>query len=394
MKKNISIAKCLTVGILLLILGSPAIAAETQKTLYIGLTAAFSGTAARWGLAWKGAAELVAEKYNAKGGVNVAGQKYKVEIESYDDKYTAAGAITGLKKMISERNIHYVFIQSSVGSLAVIPLVKENNVVTFTCAMSNKPYIDSEWIFGSFISLPAIAEAWWPWMAKNRPNIKTVATIAPNDEGGIASAKAAEDFSQAQGVKIVAKELYLRGTTDFFSQIAKLMAAKPDMIFMCCMPGTDIATICKQARESGFKGTLGTDLNTHPKEALKIAGAQNLEGLIEFSPGYYDPGQLSTKSLVQLKKDYIARHGGEQFETGLACYYTGPWVLLQAFEKAGTIDPVKVREFLPSTSYDSLWEKPIRFGGASYSGGRNSRIIFPVFIFEWKNGEMVPIAFM
>src|SRR5512145_359347 len=58
-------------------LSAPAAAAETLK---IGAIATLSGAGTAWGMSIQGAAELAAEDVNSKGGLEVAGKKYTVEI--------------------------------------------------------------------------------------------------------------------------------------------------------------------------------------------------------------------------------------------------------------------------------------------------------------------------
>src|SRR5215831_8039004 len=67
---------------------SPAGAAE--KTIKYGIATPLSGPAAPWGIPHVRAAEMVFEEVNNQGGIEIGGQKYKIEIVSYDHKYVIA----------------------------------------------------------------------------------------------------------------------------------------------------------------------------------------------------------------------------------------------------------------------------------------------------------------
>ena len=54
--------------------------AMAEEVLKIGVLGVMSGPAASWGLTNKYCAEATANMYNAKGGVDIGGEKYKIEI--------------------------------------------------------------------------------------------------------------------------------------------------------------------------------------------------------------------------------------------------------------------------------------------------------------------------
>src|SRR5439155_18699706 len=58
--------------------------AASAQALKLGVLATLSGAGTAWGIAMQGAAELAAEDVNGKGGLDVGGKKYKVEVVAYD----------------------------------------------------------------------------------------------------------------------------------------------------------------------------------------------------------------------------------------------------------------------------------------------------------------------
>src|SRR5262247_437036 len=59
--------------------------AQAQETLRIGVNGVMSGEAASWGLVNKYCAETTADLVNAKGGIDIGGKKYRIEIVALDD---------------------------------------------------------------------------------------------------------------------------------------------------------------------------------------------------------------------------------------------------------------------------------------------------------------------
>ena len=70
----------------------PGSSFSADKVLKIGAIFPLSGKAATWGLAAQKAITLKQKEVNGRGGLNVGGEKYKIEIIWEDDKYNAATA--------------------------------------------------------------------------------------------------------------------------------------------------------------------------------------------------------------------------------------------------------------------------------------------------------------
>ena len=93
------------------------------QTLKLGVLATLSGAGTAWGMAMQGAAELAAEDVNSKGGLEVGGKKYKIEIVAYDDHYKAADALTAINRLIFDDSIKFVVGPlGSAPALAVLPV--------------------------------------------------------------------------------------------------------------------------------------------------------------------------------------------------------------------------------------------------------------------------------
>ena len=118
------------------LLGSVAYA---QETLKIGALVTLSGAGAAWGQGMKNAAELAADQVNAKGGLEVGGKKYKVEVVAYDDKYQANEGVTVANRLVFEDKVKYMI--GPVGSavvLAIQPITEKNKVIVMTLGFTPK----------------------------------------------------------------------------------------------------------------------------------------------------------------------------------------------------------------------------------------------------------------
>jgi len=80
------------------------------------------------------------------------------------------------------------------------------------------------------------------WIARHNPNVKTVAQINPNDTSGWDTAEAIREAAKANGLQVVAEELFERGTKDMYSFLTRILASKPDLIDVAVSAPGDGAT--------------------------------------------------------------------------------------------------------------------------------------------------------
>ena len=171
------------------LLGAAAvIAGSTQSglaadVLKFGISTPLSGPAAPWGIPHKNATELIFDEANAQGGLDVNGKKYKVEIVAYDHKYVIAEGVATVNRLIAKDGVKYLSILGGA-------VVKANEETVNESGVLNLPLAYAEGLVSpknplTFHSFPAPPETttFWKWVKEHHPEIKSVATIAPNDEG-------------------------------------------------------------------------------------------------------------------------------------------------------------------------------------------------------------------
>src|SRR5258708_24241080 len=128
------VVRSLKVEVLSLVVAGSSHAAPAQ-TLKLGVLATLSGAGTAWGIAMQGAAELAAEDVNGRGGLDVGGKKYKVEVVAYDDHYKAADALTAFNRLVFDDGIKFVVGPlGSAAAFAGLPPPTENKDITLTMA--------------------------------------------------------------------------------------------------------------------------------------------------------------------------------------------------------------------------------------------------------------------
>ena len=365
-------------------------AAAQSDTLKIGVVSALSGPGSEWGLAQDGAIKIAAMEVNEKGGLVVGGKSYKVEVISYDDQYKAALAVTAATRLIEQDKVKFIVgPMGSASTLAVKPLFEKNKVIAIIGAYSEKA-LDANTRY-SFRGFPTQVEFVAPiveWLKKNKPELKTVAELEPNDETGWFSQKLLKQNYEGAGFTIVSSELFERSLKDFQPVLTRILATKPDIIELGTTPPGTAGLVIRQARELGFKGQFVKIGGPGAPQIVAAAGKEFAEGLL-----CYAAADTTTKNFKDLEAKYakVLKPPMNEFTV---YFYDAARMMFDAIQAAGTVeDTDKVAAALEKAGPYTGLQGPIRWGGMK-SYGTNHQILTPTFIGMIKNGEQVIIGRM
>ena len=289
------------------------------------------------------AAEMAAAEANNKGGLQVGDQKCRVDVVSYDSKYSAEGAAAGANNLASQ-GIKFIFGPVGAPEMTGIkPIAMRNQILVFGDSYA-KNAIGPQWplVFhlgpGPNVWGPPIIEE-----AKRRWKIDTVSIIAPNDQGGTDIADVDQQDYEKQGVK-VRLEYYQRGTTDFSPIITRVLSSHPDAVDTASSPPGDAGVIVKQLRQAGFQGPIGRLGGPGTDEIERIVGG--IEILKNFY--WYESTPTDDPNVRELSV-LFTKETGKPVPQGTSFWQWVPEarLLLAAISKAGTItNPAKVAEAL------------------------------------------------
>jgi branched-chain amino acid transport system substrate-binding protein len=374
-------AKSLALGIGLI---AGLIAGANAQTLKIGVIAPLTGPAAAWGLATAGGPKILASEINAKGGLDVGGKKYQVEIIAYDDQYKAADAIAAYNRLVKQDGAKYVIVMTSASTLAIKQSVEDDKVIAMTSSLTPKAFDDkTKYMFRLYSPPTHFLAPLIGWMKTNLKERRIVITN-PNDETGWAQTENSQKVYKSAGFEVVGSELYERSAKDFQPLLTKVMGMKPEIIDLSTSSPATAGLIIRQARELGFKGTFVQTGAGGVAEILAGAGKEAAEGTI--SVLYADPVNAGYQRLAAEYK----KANGQEPNSIIVAFYDSTNVLLRAIQKAASVnDTAKVAaafgQVLPT---QSLQGDELTAGGKSEIG-KDHQIMTVNYVSVLKNG--VPV---
>ena len=313
----------------------------TEGEIVIGEYGSLTGAEATFGQSTHNGIMLAIDEINGGGGVN--GRKLRVITE--DDQSKAEEAANAVTKLISQNNVVAVLGEvASSNSLAAAPICQANKVPMITPSSTNERVTQvGDYIFRMCFIDPYQGEAMANYIAKTL-NLKNAAVLV--DVKSDYSTGLAANFERtftANGGRIVGKQSYAKGDSDFRAQLTTLKGANPQVIFV---PGyyNDIGQIAIQARDLGMTMPLAGGDGWESPKLIEIGG-KALEGSFYSNHYHVDDPSPAVRQFVQ---KYEARFGAKP-DSLAALGYDSARVLADAIRRAGTTEGPKLRDAIAGT---------------------------------------------
>ena len=390
MKKWSVVTSLLVLSVIILALGIVGSAQEGPKRLKIGALLPMTGPGAAWGVDQQRCMQLVVDDINGKGGIKIGGKSHMIEVVIGDDKYTGAGATDAVSRLIYEQGVKYII--GPIGStpvLAVSPIVTKAKVLLLPNSFVKEAIgPDKPYNFRIFFTSNEIDPIIWRYVKKNYPQVKTVVAIGSNDATGIGQTNDVEKAAQAEGVKVLSKELHELGITDFNPLAAKVVAMKPDVIDPTCTPLGYGAKVIKALYEVGYKGILVSTAWSDARAIVPVTGKNAIEGMIGRSLDQFNPA--SPPRLRQFAERYLKKYG-EAPLLDIPMFAQPIWWLEQAMEATQSLEVDKIVAYFenPKNVFQTVFGEG-KFGGKEYYGV-NHQIIMPIPVCVIRDGKNVMV---
>jgi branched-chain amino acid transport system substrate-binding protein len=315
---------------------------QTANEIRIGLITPLTGDVKTFGESVKNSFETAVEEANRAGGL--VGMKIVYVV--VDDKNDPTEASNAANLLINRHKVHAII--GSVTSKATIPvsdLAQSSKIPAITPTATNPKVTVADGKRKDFMFRACFID---PFQGRvmarfaretlHKGNAAVLFDASNDYSKGIAEFFA--DAFKRLGGKVVAYESYGRDDVDFSALLTKVKASGADALFL---PDyyNKVGLIAKQAREKGIKATLiGPDGWDSP-DLVKIAG-DAMEG--GYFSNHYSPEDTRPEVAGWVKK-YKEKFGQTPDALGTLAY-DATNLLFEAIRKAGSNDPLKIREAL------------------------------------------------
>lgn len=331
-----------------LIAAGTMVAHAEDGPVRIGAIAPLSGPGAFDGqLAIEGM-EAMVEIVNGNGGV-LGGRM--IELVTYDDKGSPEEGVSAAKRAIEQDDVDMIvggWFSSVALTMKEITRDRILNIMT-TSQHPNTTKEGHDYLFRLNATSTMMSGAYSDFICKEM-DLKSIAFITINDDYGRLEVENYDKLLGNCGIEVLGNEFYNKDDADFTTALTKLRALNPDAIYVSAINTAQGATIYRQIRQVGYRGTtIASAGNMNPK-LVELSGAA-LEGVYSvslFAPDSQDAALLAWvekyDEMFDNEPSFIGSIGAQAVE-----------VLAEAIDEAGTSrDYAKLAETMRGKEWDTL----------------------------------------
>ncbi len=332
--------------------------------------------------------DLWRDAVNEKGGIVVGGKHYKIETKYYDDESKQDKSAQQAQKLINEDKVNFLLgpygtsntaSVSKIAEESEIPMVEGNGAAESIFNQGRK------YTFGVLSPAPKYLQGVIELALAQNPKPTKLALLFANDSFSKEVAAATKKFAESKGMQVVLYEEYPDKETNLTAQVTKAKQAAPDMVINSGHLA-EATAIVRAAKELGlnaqaFGFSVGPGLPDWGS-SLKNDGNFALSGS-QWTQAVTYKGDDVFGTSKNFYDQFKAKYNVEpayQAASGAACGIA----FQKAIEKAGSLDPKKVRDAL--ASLDSM-----AFYGQLKFDERGVNIFKPMVVEQWQDGKRVTV---
>lgn len=362
-----------------------------EKVIKIGAPLPLTGALAPEGIKQQEGYDLWAEEANKAGGIKVGNDRYKVQIVYYDYQSATPRAVQLTEKLASEDKVNFIFSPFGSGATKAASNISEKyKIPTISSTGSSEQVYDQnfKYLFGTLNSNVVVSKALTAYFKVKAPNVKKVAIYSRNDLFPMALATSLEDAAKASGYEVIYFEKYPLNAMDHSAALTELRAKGADWIYVSGYTD-DLIRIRKQMSENKVSAPVITMLAGPAYPEFTDSLGEIANGVTSVT--WWHPAlRFKEKDVFGSTENYVKLFSDKYKKVAdyaQASSSVAGVVLQLAIEKAGSLDPEKVRDVLASTQFDTFYG-PIKFGPT----GQNVTADNPIFQIQDKKITIIAPA--
>ena len=371
-----------------------ATAAQAQQEIKIGVLYPLSGPTAQIGVDAVAAVKTVMEIVNDgadlplplaknKGLPGLGGAKVTVVVVDHQGKPEVG--LSETERLISQEKVHAVFGAYFSSVTAAASQAAERAGIPFLNAESSQPALTQRGLKYFFRTSPTdetFSQLMFDFLkdfgAKKGVKFETAAIFHEDTAFGTDSAKVQEKLAAAAGMKVLEKITYKAQTTSLTSEVQRLKAANADVLLPSSYT-SDTFLLYRTAKELDYNPKLIVAQNAGFTDPTFISTmGKDAEGAITRSP-YNSDLEGRIPLLSKVNAIFKKHSNGRDLSDVPARAFTGFMTLMDAFNRAGSTDPEKLRAAIAATNIppDQLI---VPYRGVKFDANGQNELVRPILM--------------
>ncbi len=373
--------------------GVAQIASAADDTIVLGAAVSLTGKYATLGHNTQDGYNFTAKRINEKGGVKVGNKHYKLKISYYDDESTSARGAQLVERLIKQDHVNFVLgPYSSALTKAVAPITEkykvpmvEGNGASRALFTKGYKYLFAVLNTSDYYLRPAVAILAEEAKKEGRdPKSMKIAIVVENDNFSRDVRDGVLEDAKKYGMKVVIDDKLPPDLNDMSTTLTKVKALKPDALLISGHDKGAILGIRQIAAQKVYVPMLALThcdsakvIKKFGKDANYAFCASQWDSHLTYKDRWFGNPQ---KFAADFKKAYHYDPPYQVAESAAAVE-----VFADAIERAGSMDPQKVRDALAKTDMMTFYG-PIKFDAT----GKN--VAKSMVLYQIQDGKYVVVA--
>jgi len=374
-------------------LGSVGVAPAGEDVIILGAAVSLTGKYAQNGANTKNGYEFAVRKINDRGGIEIGGTSYKLVVHYFDDESTPARGTELAERLIQQDGVKYILGPYSSGlTKAILPVVEKHKVPMVEANGAARELFTKgyRYIFAVLSTSDQYLTPVIDLAAEHAeelgktPETLTVALAIENDSFAQDVRAGVLADIERHGMRCVIDDQLPPELNDMSVTLAKVKALRPDVLVIS---GHEKGALTAISQIKALKVYVPILAMTHCDSAQI---AEKLGDAAEYalcaqqwhrSLGYKDEVFGTAEDFAKEFKDAYNYEAPYQSAQSAAAVH----VFAEAFKRAQSLDPEKVRDALAATELQSFYG-PVKFDAS----GRN--VAKSVVLSQVQGGKYVVVA--
>jgi len=280
--------------------------------------------------------DAVVPVFNEKGGLNIQGEKYEIEVIAYDSKFNAETARSAVERLIFRDKV--TFIMGDETADTWLPLTEANKMLVTCTGPSPKVRSPKHKYVFQASSLNTQSPVGWAWFSKTYPELNRVCAVFTDDLKGHAEGNNLTRLCEVFGQKILDIIYYPPDTTDFSAIATRLKNLKPNVFTTCAGGPVQDALAFKSMKEAGWDGQIFSYVGLNPPNIAKIISLDFVDGMIGCMNGVDMPTPPPfSQEFIDI---YTAKHG--KWDNPTTLHINSWYLLIAALDQVQSLDSDKI----------------------------------------------------
>lgn len=372
-----------------------------DRVLKVGVIAPLSGPAQSWGEATLHSAQVVADYYNQQGGIEIEGERLKIELVIEDDFFDPDTSVEIAHRMVEE-NISYVIGPVGGASVSAASSVLDASGVFYVHYGFNQE-LRSESSLG-VLGMPKLEQS-LPLLYKHlneERGVESLLVMAYDSGGSLQQKSIAEYLAMEHGIDLVklsrfdvAEESFDASLSEGLvrKRVSRITEANPDLLVLIGCPPSVFVVLVDRLRIGGYDGIIAAQDFQDVGTLTKLG---EIADDVYFVGGLPEGGERSDY-YSSVRNAYLDRSGGWGLEAETKIYALE--FILECIRQTGLSkynDSVHLLATLESMRFDDpFYDEPKEVAVSNLRGVEDlffRGMQLPIRLSKIQNGESVLVV--